>query len=132
MATTDDDASVITAKLASTSIGDGAGERGANGKGTDHTHGNANRNGSGNENGHSLHNGLAHGNGAQQQFSQHAPRDALPAEASSDKYYKAFLIKLFEFGRAAESVRCGSSWRAGHDEVSVNDRASTWWTSGRL
>lgn len=116
MATTDDDASVITAKLASTSIGDGAGERGANGKGTDHTHGNANRNGSGNENGHSLHNGLAHGNGAQQQFSQHAPRDALPAEASSDKYYKAFLIKLFEFGRAAESVRCGSSCLAGHDE----------------
>ena len=126
MATTDDDASVITAKLASTSIGDGAGERGANGKGTDHTHGNANRNGSGNENGHSLHNGLAHGNGAQQQFSQRAPRDAQPAEASSDKYYKAFLIKLFEFGRAAESVRCGSSWRAGHDEVSVNDRASMW------
>ena len=126
MATTDDDASVIAAKLASTSIGDGAGERGANGKGTDHTHGNANRNGSGNENGHSLHNGLAHGNGAQQQFSQRAPRDAQPAEALSDKYYKAFLIKLFEFGRAAESVRCGSSWRAGHDEVSVNDRASMW------
>jgi len=108
MSSTDDDASGITAKLASTSIGDrGDGTKagtngGANVNGIAHAHSNDHAN----SNELSFAKGGQNGSGAQ---ATQPPTPPAVADVVSDKYYKAFLIKLFEFGRAAESVRCGHS-----------------------